>query len=100
MSRYNIGKYKSLGFDMDDTVSNQVYKGVNSENPNSTKAVEDTQGVSLLYDGNLVQTFFFSSGAGSTEDVKNVWGSDVPYLKCVAVPGEEVGEVPERLEAD
>lgn len=88
----NIGKYKSQGFDMDDTVSNQVYKGVNSENPNSTKAVEDTQGVSLLYDGNLVQTFFFSSGAGSTEDVKNVWGSDVPYLKSVAVPGEEVRE--------
>ena len=86
----NMGKYKAYGFDMDDTVSNQVYKGVNSENPASSKAVEATAGVSLMYDGALVQTFFFSSGAGSTEDVSNVWGSNVPYLKSVNVPGEEV----------
>lgn len=88
----NIGKYKSQGFDMDDTVSNQVYKGVNSENPNSTNAVAATQGISLLYNGELVQTFFYSSGAGSTEDVENVWGSSVPYLKSVNVPGEYVYE--------
>lgn len=88
----NLGKYKSQGFDMDDTVSNQVYKGVSAENPNSTKAVEATQGISLLYNGELVQTFFYSSGAGSTEDVENVWGSSVPYLKSVSVPNEYVYE--------
>lgn len=88
----NLGKYKSWGFDMDDTVSNQVYKGVSAENPNSTKAVEATRGISLLYNGELVQTFFYSSGAGSTEDVENVWGSSVPYLKSVSVPNEYVYE--------
>lgn len=102
----NIGKYKSQGFDMDDTVSNQVYKGVNSENPNSDEAVFETQGISLLHNDELVQTFFYSSGAGTTEDVKNVWGSDVPYLKSVNVPGEDIrtwetvfttGELTERM---
>lgn len=86
----NLGKYKDYGFDMDDTVSNQVYKGINAENAASSKAVEETAGVSLMYDGKLVQTFFFSSGAGITEDVSNVWGSNVPYLKSVGVPGETV----------
>ena len=88
----NLNKYKSYGFDMDDTTANQVYKGVNSENENSSKAVEETKGISLMHDGKLVQTFFYSSGAGTTEDVKNVWGSEIPYLKSVAVPGEEVRE--------
>ena len=78
------------GFDMDDTVSNQVYSGVNSEKESSTKAVEATAGVSLTHDGTLVQTFFYSSGAGTSEDVKNVWGSNIPYLKSVEVPDEEV----------
>lgn len=99
----NLGKYKAEGFDMDDTVSNQVYRGVNSEHINTTKAVEETKGVKLLYDDKLVETYFFSSGAGSTEDVINVWTNDIPYLKSVTVPNEEIKEwevvfTPEELE--
>ena len=86
----NLGKYKSYGFDMDDTISNQVYKGVSSEAESTSKAVEATSGVSLTHGDSLVQTFFYSSGAGTTEDVKDVWGSEIPYLKSVEVPNEEV----------
>ena len=78
-----LGKYNQLGFDLCTTTSCQVYKGFSGETPKSNKAVDDTKGKKLTYNGKLAQTFFFSSSGGRTEDAKNVWGTDIPYLKSV-----------------
>lgn len=53
------------------------------------KAVEDTAGEVLIYDGELVEAVYFSCSGGSTEDAVAVWGSDVPYLRSVESSGEE-----------
>ena len=49
----------------------------------------ETDGQVLTYEGNLIEATYFSCSGGSTEDAVAVWGTDVPYLRSVASPGEE-----------
>ena len=53
------------------------------------RAVADTAGMVLHYDGSLIDATYFSCSGGSTEDAVAVWGQDVPYLQAVESPGEE-----------
>ena len=56
-----------------------------------TRAVEGTDGLGILYQGEPIQALFFSSAAGRTVDAVEVWGNSVDYLKSVDSPeGEEV----------
>lgn len=52
------------------------------------KAVQDTAGEVLTYDGKLIDATFFSASGGRTEPAVAVWGSDIPYLQAVDSPGE------------
>jgi len=55
------------------------------------RAVRETDGKVLCYEGQPIQAVFHSSSAGSTQDAVSVWGSTVPYLQGVDTPeGEEV----------
>jgi len=53
------------------------------------RAVADTNGMVLTYEGELIDATYFSCSGGSTEAAVAVWGSDVPYLQSVESPGEE-----------
>lgn len=80
----NIDKHSSEGFDLCDTTECQVYGGKSYEYPNSNKAVDETKGKLLKYNGKNAEVFYFSSTGGVyTEDVENVWGFTIPYLKSV-----------------
>lgn len=79
----NMGKHSNLGFDLCNTVHCQVYKGYSAEAQSTNKAIDETKGKKVVYNGKLAQVFYFSSSGGRTEDVKNVWGADIPYLKSV-----------------
>lgn len=52
-------------------------------------AVAATEGLVMLYSGNLIEATYFSSSGGMTESAVAVWGSDVPYLQATESPGEE-----------
>ena len=55
------------------------------------RAVADTDGQVLTYEGELIQAVFFSSSTYTTEDAAAVWGSSLPYLVSVESPeGDEV----------
>ena len=55
-----------------------------------SKAVDDTEGELLYYDGNLVeQALFHSSSGGKTENSEDVFASAVPYLVSVESPYED-----------
>ena len=84
----NLGKHESYGFDLCSNMDCQTYYGLNRTGENSIRAVEETQGMYLYYNGKLAETFYFSSDGGATEDVYNVWGSNYPYLKGVKDPYE------------
>ncbi|MBY0548145.1 MAG: SpoIID/LytB domain-containing protein [Candidatus Obscuribacterales bacterium] len=79
----NMGKHAADGYDVEPTVSDQVYAGVESETENSNRAVAETEGIVLKHQGKVVSAFFHSAGGGCTELAEHVWGRPVPYLKSV-----------------
>ena len=53
------------------------------------RAVEETDGECVLYDGAPVLAVFHSSSAGTTQDVQTVWSASLPYLQSVETPEGE-----------
>ncbi len=54
-------------------------------------AVSDTRGEILTYNGDAALAVFHAqTGGGKTENSKDVWGGDVPYLISVDAGGENV----------
>ena len=47
------------------------------------KAVEETVGQVLTYEGELIEATYFSCSGGRTEDAVAVWGEVIPYLQAV-----------------
>ena len=89
-----IENSKNREYDVTDDVMSQVYqddyklkekwKDNYEENNNKIKkCVLDTQGEYITYDDKIIYAFFFSTSNGKTEDNKNVFGQDLPYLKVV-----------------
>lgn len=79
----HIGSHKSSGFDICNTDHCQVYRGRNRANDNSDRAVDETYGEYVTYDGKICDTVYSASSGGATEDVENVWGTKVDYLRGV-----------------
>lgn len=50
------------------------------------RAVAETSGQVLTYQGELIEATYFSSAGGSTESAVAVWGTDYPYLQAVESP--------------
>ncbi len=76
----NMGKHKKYGFDLCSSVDCQAYAGVSSEHEKTTSATKQTEGLVMKYDGKIIEAVYSATSGGWTEDVKNVWGSDIPYL--------------------
>lgn len=76
----NLNLYKTLGFDLNDTIECQVYGGYNDKLKNVIRAVDETRGQVQLYNETLVQAFYSASNGGYTEATENVWSSPLPYF--------------------
>lgn len=76
----NLNLYRSLGFDLNDTIECQVYGGYNDKLKNVIRAVDETRGQVQLYNETLVQAFYSASNGGYTEATENVWSSALPYF--------------------
>lgn len=85
---YSADSSISRAYYIDDTTNSQVYKGYAYENTETTKAVDNTRGEVITYDGSIIPAYFFSTSGGSTEESYYVWGSTKPYLKSKADPYE------------
>lgn len=44
------------------------------------RAVDRTRGLAVVFEQRPIQAFYFSSSGGTTQNVKDVWGSEFPYL--------------------
>lgn len=73
-------------YDLVATTSDQVYGGKGVEDARATEAVRATRGQVLTYAGQVINSVYHSTAAGQTEDVREVWGTDFPYLHGVACP--------------
>lgn len=71
------------GADVDDSVSFQVYNNQNIDE-RTARAVEETAGEIMTYDGKPITAYFFSTSAGTTS-TDEVWEEpSAPCLKSVA----------------
>lgn len=53
------------------------------------RAVEETRGYIITFEGKPIQVFFYSTSNGKTEDVIEVFSTPLPYYGVVESPGEE-----------
>ncbi len=83
---YQMERNRMKDFDTCNTTSSQVYGGSDDERPAASRAVDETRGQVLTYNGNVALPYFHSNSGGVTEDAKNVWLVDIPYLKTVRDP--------------
>jgi stage II sporulation protein D len=78
----NRGQFTAAGFDLLPTIRSQVYGGLSSEHPLSTRAVEETRGLVATYRGEPINALYTSTCGGRTENAENIFGGEpVPYLR-------------------
>lgn len=91
-------------YDVTNTTSNQVYltekqqrekwKEAYEEKSNKIKkAVIETNGQYLTYDGKTANAMFFAASVGKTENSEEVFSSTVPYLRSVSSQWDEEAPV-------
>jgi SpoIID/LytB domain protein len=85
-------------YDVDDDVHCQVYGGVGKESPSTTRAVLETRGLVMKYNGRLINAVYSAVCGGHTENNENVWAGDPqPYLRGVLDADASVGSLPTAL---
>lgn len=77
----NRGQYASQGYDLLPTTRSQVYRGLTSEHPLSTRAVDETRGLVATYNGEAINALYTSTCGGRTEDAENIFNEALPYLR-------------------
>ncbi|MEO1785308.1 SpoIID/LytB domain-containing protein [Thermodesulfobium sp. 4217-1] len=77
---YALKKIKENGYILPNSL-NQNFDIRSLVPKNIEEAVDKTNGEIISYKGSIASVFYHSSsGMGMTENVENVWGSQIPYL--------------------
>ncbi|MDY3119196.1 MAG: SpoIID/LytB domain-containing protein [Peptoniphilus sp.] len=83
----NWNKFQKYGYNLDDSTASQVYAGMSVESAMTDRAVYETKGQVLYYQGNVANTIFHATSGGETEAIEDVWGGNpLPYLKAIKDP--------------
>jgi len=53
------------------------------------EAVDSTRNLGIFHKGEIIEPLYHSTSGGRTEDVKDVFAMEIPYLKSVTSPYEE-----------
>jgi stage II sporulation protein D len=85
-----VSLVKAKPFDLYSDWRSQLYYGTEQESPATTRAVRETKGRILTFDGLPAQTLYFSSSGGRTRSALDVYGNDIPYLVAVDDPWDDV----------
>ncbi len=79
-----VGRRAAEGFDLYDSVEDQVYGGTVSEGPFTDQAVLATAGIVALYQGAFIRANYFSTCGGATVNVEDIWPDPpFPWLRQV-----------------
>jgi SpoIID/LytB domain protein len=89
----NIGRFRaSFPYDIVDSTTSQVYRGVISEHPRAVQASQETAGLVASYQGQIISALYSSSMGGHTEYNEWIFNSPsnqlpgtngVPYLQGI-----------------
>ena len=79
-----VGRRWEEGFDLFDSVEDQVYGGTVDEGPMTDRAVAETGGEVVLYTGSYIRANYHSTCGGATVNVEDVWPDPAfPWLRQV-----------------
>lgn len=74
-------------FDVYDNTNDQVYRGLNAKNTRALQAISMTEGLGLMYQGELAQSYYTASNGGQVETAFNAWGREsLPYSRLTSDP--------------
>ena len=54
------------------------------------KAVGDVKNLAVTYNGEPITAVYHAISSGKTEDSRDIWGGELPYLKAVSSPGDKL----------
>ena len=98
---YAIRKMKDgkIYFDLYADTRDQVYGGVDAENPLSNKAVDETKNLVVEYGGKPALLYYHSTCGGYTESSENVFTDEpVPYLISIKDGDEPYCKISPRFQ--
>ncbi len=79
---YNMIEKFNNDYHLTNNVLSQVYAGFLSEDPILTEVIDETRGMILTYDGEVISAYYHATCGGSTENPRNVWSDkNIPYLR-------------------
>lgn len=79
----SLNKHNASGYDICGTTHCQVYKGYKNEYPSTNKACDETKGLVIKYNGKTVSAFYSKNDGGHTDNVEDIWGNKVGYLRGI-----------------
>ncbi|MCK9604248.1 MAG: SpoIID/LytB domain-containing protein, partial [Candidatus Omnitrophica bacterium] len=71
-------------YDLTSDIYSQVYSGMAAERYRINKAVDETKGLILVYQGKVFPAFYHATCAGHTEDASRLWNINIAPLTGVA----------------
>lgn len=83
----NLSKHASVGADLCDETHCQSYQGMPQGRPRCARAVAETKGLILTYEGRPAHVQYCADGGGATVNYAALYNrTDLPYLCGVADP--------------
>ncbi|MBD3337258.1 MAG: SpoIID/LytB domain-containing protein [Candidatus Eisenbacteria bacterium] len=82
---YKMRERRAGPFDLFPTEADQVYLGLDGEDPRANEAVDATWGIVALYAGQAIRANYCSTCGGRTADAGAVWPAEeesFPYLRA------------------
>ncbi len=96
----NLGQFESEGYDICPGPACQAYKGFGGEHDLSTRAVRETAGLVMTYEGKLIDALYSATCGGETSDVATMFpGRNEPYLKRVKCVELEMTSIAGRADS-
>jgi len=86
--RQKLAAMNAEGYDVLADSRSQVYTGVDVEHPLSTRAVNETRGMIVTYNGEPIEAVYTSTCGGRTENSEFVFAEPRPYLRSVVCAPE------------
>ncbi|MCU0689362.1 MAG: SpoIID/LytB domain-containing protein, partial [Phycisphaerales bacterium] len=68
----NLSRLAGSKFDVESSVRDQAYKGA-ADNPNAALAVRDTEGVVLLWNGQVLRAYYSSTAGPNPASARDTW---------------------------
>ena len=79
-----MGDFAAEGYDLCATAACQVYGGLDAEHPLSDRAVAETRGAVITWNGEPIDALYTSTCGGETSDVSTMFPErSEPYLRSV-----------------